>query len=82
MPDSFEFKLGSFGAFCKNSYVKLFKGLRVKQFSFTFKLNFMESMVIEGWGSTGYYFWAICQIKKKIWQFIIFVNTGPYAAGN
>ncbi len=40
-----------------------------------------QSIIIWGWYRL-LHFWAICQKLKILWHFEIFLNTGPYGAGN
>ncbi len=58
---SFEFILGSFGALCKISDVKIFKTLLLPQFSFNFNQTLQKACIRE---NTGYYTCSICQILK------------------
>ncbi len=78
---SFEFSLGSFSALCKLSDVKIVKRLLLPSVFIEFQPNFMENMVIRGENRL-LRFLMIRQNLKMLWHFALFVNTGPYGAGN
>ena len=52
--------------------------------SLRFQPNFMINMIVIGEYRLllFFFFLAICQKLKIVWYFEIFVNTGPYGAGN
>ncbi len=78
----FDFSLGLFGAFAKFPMLRSSKGHQFSH-SISTKLSFKlycKYVCQEGiWAIT---FLAICPNLKILWHFDIFVNTGPYQAGN
>ena len=68
MSDSFEFSLGSFGARCEISYVKILRTLLLPHFSFSFQPHFMKSRMMAG-GIHALTFLAVCHIFKNLHQF-------------
>ncbi len=75
-----DFGLGSFGALCKISNVKIFKRLLLTQISFNFDKTLWN--VWYSGGIQNYTFLGICQIKKNVMALSNFLNTGLWWAEN
>ncbi len=66
--------------FPKISHVKVFKRLLLPKFSSNFNQTLWKAWQLEENGVD--YFWGWSGTLKKLWQFEIFVDTGPYGNAN
>ncbi len=74
----FEFSLGSVGALCRISDIKIFEKVIPPIVFIEFQPNVMESMLVRGKYRLLLFLDPPAKLKKKKRQFEIFVNTGQY----